>query len=371
MKSLAWGLNVQVVPGFDLDSLPDKASASASYCPIAMISKRTIPDLSAWHQAHGTQHQLRISSSCTRPVNRVCAQAKDVGSSSQGYLVQKGDTLFEISQTSGVSMKQLRELNPQLEFKAVLLEGQKLTLPVIATSTDNPSAPAQQQAACSTSAPASGGSASGKAPGLLWGERKDAGAAYHCLVSMQQPARVIKVALIARLMLVLCTCLGGATAAGSQHVHTINVEEAQQLYDSMYELTNTHDTILVVYAPWCKYCKNMEAQVRATSASHDTTHLHSRVDERGVGSLGRRCHWPSCNCSIAEHSCLAMATPASHTCLQRGTHMSALQFLSATRQHTGWMHACLPLHAGARTGDLNACRWSVWLKAWHINVASV
>lgn len=48
------------------------------------------------------------------------------------------------------------------------------------------------------------------------------------------------------------------------------MDEAQQLYDGMYDLTNTHDTLLIVYAPWCKYCKNIEAEVSTHSETFAT-----------------------------------------------------------------------------------------------------
>ena len=52
-------------------------------------------------------------------------------------------------------------------------------------------------------------------------------------------------------------------AGGSQFVREISVEEAQTVYNGMCDLSNKHDTLLVVYAPWCKYCKTIEAEVSA------------------------------------------------------------------------------------------------------------
>ena len=48
----------------------------------------------------------------------------------------------------------------------------------------------------------------------------------------------------------------------SQHVRQLGVVEAERMYSSVCERSNDKHVLMVLYAPWCPYCKAVEQEVR-------------------------------------------------------------------------------------------------------------
>ena len=51
-------------------------------------------------------------------------------------------------------------------------------------------------------------------------------------------------------------------AGSGSKVQGISIEHAEQLYLSCADQKLDHSVLLVCYAPWCSYCKDIEAEVR-------------------------------------------------------------------------------------------------------------
>lgn len=50
-------------------------------------------------------------------------------------------------------------------------------------------------------------------------------------------------------------------AVGSEYVRLATISDARQLYLSQCDRANSQNTLLVLYAPWCPHCREMEDEV--------------------------------------------------------------------------------------------------------------
>ncbi|GLC43859.1 hypothetical protein PLESTB_000915900 [Pleodorina starrii] len=131
------------------------------------------------------------------------------------YTVQKGETLWDVAVQHGVSMRTIKDLNKLPGSEPVLTEGQQLLVP----------------ASGITAVAAVDGATSAVALGST-------------------PARGLWV--------------------GSEHVRLANVGEAKELYLRQCDRGNSQNTLLVLYAPWCPHCRDMEDELErlAEGLSH-------------------------------------------------------------------------------------------------------
>ncbi|KAG2452497.1 hypothetical protein HYH02_002736 [Chlamydomonas schloesseri] len=133
------------------------------------------------------------------------------------YTVQKGETLWDVAVQHGVSMRTIKELNKLSGKEPVLKEGQQLLVPASGIS---------QLAA--TEAPATAAPVLGSVPARgMW--------------------------------------------VGSEYVRLATIADARQLYLSQCDRANSQNTLLVLYAPWCPHCREMEDELErlAEGLSHE------------------------------------------------------------------------------------------------------
>ncbi|GFR44864.1 hypothetical protein Agub_g6207, partial [Astrephomene gubernaculifera] len=130
----------------------------------------------------------------------------DVAPAIVTYVVQKGETLWDVAVQHGVSMRTIRDLNKLPGKEPVLAEGQQLLVPASGI-TAVPTVDEAASAAALGSTPARG----------LW--------------------------------------------AGSDHVRLASVSDARQLYLRQCERGNSQNTLLVLFAPWCPHCRDMEDEL--------------------------------------------------------------------------------------------------------------
>nr|AAF43040.1 EYE2 [Chlamydomonas reinhardtii] len=133
------------------------------------------------------------------------------------YTVQKGETLWDVAVQHGVSMRTIKELNKLSGKEPLLKEGQQLLVPASGISQ---------------------------------------------LAVMEAPATTTPV-------------LGSVPArgmwVGSEYVRLATISDARQLYLSQCDRANSQNTLLVLYAPWCPHCREMEDELErlAEGLSHE------------------------------------------------------------------------------------------------------
>ncbi|GLI59035.1 hypothetical protein VaNZ11_000861 [Volvox africanus] len=153
-----------------------------------------------------------------RPLKLNLAVAKDAVPAIISYTVQKGETLWDVAVQHGVSMRTIKDLNKLPGKEPFLTEGQKLLVPasgITAVATID----GATSAAALGSTPARG----------LW--------------------------------------------VGSEYVRLASVNEAKELYLRQCDRGNSQNTLLVLYAPWCPHCRDMEDELErmAEGLSHVPT----------------------------------------------------------------------------------------------------
>ncbi|KAG2445933.1 hypothetical protein HXX76_000536 [Chlamydomonas incerta] len=133
------------------------------------------------------------------------------------YTVQRGETIWDVAVQHGVSMRTIKELNKLSGKEPVLTEGQQLLVPASGIS---------QLAA--TEAPSTTSNVMGSVPARgMW--------------------------------------------VGSEYVRLATIADARQLYLSQCDRANSQNTLLVLYAPWCPHCREMEDELErlAEGLSHE------------------------------------------------------------------------------------------------------
>jgi hypothetical protein len=62
---------------------------------------------------------------------------------------------------------------------------------------------------------------------------------------------------------------------GATNIQRVSLADAEKLYVSLAERANDSHVLMVLYAPWCKYCTSMESEVRrlARGLSHESGSL--------------------------------------------------------------------------------------------------
>ncbi|KAG2500811.1 hypothetical protein HYH03_001573 [Edaphochlamys debaryana] len=214
------------------------ASTSYQHRPLAPISSRPaafagLPSRLAGPAAapiHGPASRSARAPAAAR------AATKELVASFVTYTVQKGETLWDVAVQHGVSTRTIKDLNKLTGKDPEVREGQQLVVPASGIS-QAPAADAKADAIGST--PARG----------LW--------------------------------------------AGSEYVRLASVAEAKQLYLQQCDRGNSQNTLLVLFAPWCPHCRDMEDElerlaeglahvsaVRVVAVNADTT--EGRVFAREV-----------------------------------------------------------------------------------------
>ncbi|EFJ50569.1 hypothetical protein VOLCADRAFT_88507 [Volvox carteri f. nagariensis] len=154
----------------------------------------------------------------SRPGGRTITLAgagKDAAPAIVSYTVQKGETIWDVAIQHGVSMRTIKDMNKLAGTDPVLVEGQQLLVPASGITAVAPVDDATSAAALG-STPARG----------LW--------------------------------------------VGSEHVRLASVGEAKELYLRQCDRGNSQNTLLVLYAPWCPHCRDMEDELErlAEGLSH-------------------------------------------------------------------------------------------------------
>ena len=62
---------------------------------------------------------------------------------------------------------------------------------------------------------------------------------------------------------------------GAANIQKVSLADAEKLYVSLSERANDSHVMMVLYAPWCKYCNSMEPEVRrlARGLAHESSNL--------------------------------------------------------------------------------------------------
>ncbi|PNH01216.1 hypothetical protein TSOC_012916 [Tetrabaena socialis] len=171
---------------------------------------RNMPPCASSSQPHAL-HPRSAQRRMPAPPLSAAAAGKSPAPAIVTYTVQKGETLWDVAVQHGVSMRTVKDLNKLPGKEPALAEGQQLLVPASGITQV-----AAAEAAGASAAPAATlGSASARG---LW--------------------------------------------VGSEHVRLASVAEARQLYLSQCERANSQHSLLVLFAPWCPHCRDLEDEVR-------------------------------------------------------------------------------------------------------------
>ncbi len=185
------------------------------------------------------------------------------------YTVQKGEALWDVAVQHGVSMRTIQELNKLPGKEPPVTEGQQLLVPASGIS---------QVAAADAPAPNADSALANLPARGIWGERTLTDptcprppASRVCMV-VTHIAQADTIAAYPCMMTMHGVCMLSC-AVGSEYVRLGSVADARKLYQQQCERGNSSNVLLVLYAPWCPHCRELEDEVGARRCAAVASHV--------------------------------------------------------------------------------------------------